>query len=417
MDKLIQPAKTINKEFTVPGDKSITHRAVMLNAAAEGEAVITGGLLGEDCISTINCMRALGAEINEENGVIKIRGTSKFKDNTVLDCGNSGTTMRLLAGLIAGAGVHATLTGDESLSRRPMKRVTEPLRLMGADITDTDGRAPLTVRPAKLKGIEFDNITGSAQVKSAVLLAGLSAEGSTTVTEKTVSRDHTEQMLKATGADIVVKGGSVTVKKSRISARDTEVSGDISSAAFLWAAGAILPNSAATVKNVGINATRDGILRVFEKMGAEVSKTNLRICSGEPVADVAVKRGKLLGTEIGGDIIPSLIDELPIIAVLACFAEGRTVISGAAELRIKETDRIKAMADNLTTMGADITATADGWTINGKESLEGGAAADSFGDHRIAMAMAVAGLCSNRGVKIRNADCVNISFPGFWEVL
>lgn len=422
MDKFIAPKKSFNKTLCVPGDKSITHRAVMFNAAAEGEAVVSGGLLGEDCLSTIGCMRALGAEIKIADK-IKIRGTAgRFKDNTVLDCGNSGTTMRLLAGLLSGAGVSATLTGDASLSRRPMKRVVEPLRKMGADISDTDGHAPLFIRPAKLRGIEFENTTGSAQVKSAVLLAGLNAEGQTAVCEKTVSRNHTEIMLAAMGAKIDNRikmsapyGRVKTVFSGRMHACDITVPGDISSAAFLWAAGAILKGSAVTVKNVGVNETRTGILEVLKSMGAIVKIENERAVCGEKVADVTVGGGALRGTETGGAVIPSLIDEIPVIAVVACFAEGRTVIKDAAELRVKETDRIKAITDNLAALGADITATEDGMIINGRGALRGGATVDSFGDHRIAMAMAVAGLASEKGVTIKNADCTDISFPHFWE--
>ena len=309
-------------EFTVPGDKSITHRAIMFNGIADGEARIENALLGEDCLSTAACMRALGADVRVEGGTVCVRG-NVLRDASC-DCGNSGTTMRLLMGLIAGQRVNATLTGDASLSQRPMERVAKPLRLLGADIATADGRAPVTVRAAKLTGREVDTAAASAQVKSALLLAALGAEGETFVHESVKTRDHTERMLAAMGADIRVLGNTVRVKKSALRAVDIEVPGDISSAAYFMALGALLGET--LCKNVGVNPTRTGILAAFDQMGVQYTLENQRTVCGEPVADIRVKKSDLKGIRLTKEIMPSLIDELPIIAVLCAYAEGESVL-------------------------------------------------------------------------------------------
>ena len=399
-------------EFTVPGDKSITHRAIMFNGIADGEARIENALLGEDCLSTAACMRALGADVRVEGGTVCVRG-NVLRDASC-DCGNSGTTMRLLMGLIAGQRVNATLTGDASLSQRPMERVAKPLRLLGADIATADGRAPVTVRAAKLTGREVDTAAASAQVKSALLLAALGAEGETFVHESVKTRDHTERMLAAMGADIRVLGNTVRVKKSALRAVDIEVPGDISSAAYFMALGALLGET--LCKNVGVNPTRTGILAAFDQLGVQYTLENQRTVCGEPVADIRVKKSDLKGIRLTKEIMPSLIDELPIIAVLCAYAEGESVITGAEELRIKESDRIKTTAAMISELGGEIMPRQDGFIIRGQGRLAGGTA-DSCLDHRIAMSAAVALAASERGGEIKNAECVNISFPGFFDML
>lgn len=409
----ILPRKSFTGEFAIPGDKSITHRAIMFNAIAEGEADITGALLGEDCLSTAACMRALGAKVEIEEGRVHVCGAEELQDAS-LDCGNSGTTMRLLMGLCAGKRVSVTLTGDASLSKRPMERVAKPLRLFGADIHTTQGCAPVTVRAAKLSGREVDTASASAQVKSALLLAALGADGESFVHESVKTRDHTERMLAAMGADIRVLGNMIRVKKSRLKCCDVEVPGDISSAAYFMALGALLGET--LCKNVGVNPTRTGILTVFDKMGVEYRIENERTVCGEPVADIRVKKSGLKAISLTKEIMPSLIDELPVIAVLCAFAEGESVISGAEELRIKESDRIRTTADMINGLGGDVMTRADGFVIRGKSSLAGGNV-DPCMDHRIAMSAAVALMASEKGGEIKNAECVNISFPGFYDML
>ncbi|HIZ03503.1 MAG TPA: 3-phosphoshikimate 1-carboxyvinyltransferase [Candidatus Borkfalkia avistercoris] len=409
---IISPRSDFAGEFAIPGDKSITHRAVMFNAMAEGEALVTNALLGEDCLSTASCMRALGAEVSVQDGAIRVKGAPLHDAECF--CGNSGTTMRLLMGLIAGQRLNASLTGDASLSKRPMERVAKPLRLLGADIETTDGTAPVYVRSAKLSGREVDTATASAQVKSALLLAALGADGETFVHESVKTRDHTERMLAAMGADIRVIGNTVRVKKSALRAADVEVPGDISSAAYFMALGALLGET--LCKNVGVNPTRTGILSVFDQMGVIYSLENERTVCGEPVADIRVKKSALKPIVLSKEIMPSLIDELPVIAVLCAYAEGESVITGAEELRIKESDRIKTTAEMLANFGGDVMAREDGFVIRGRKTLAGGSA-DSYLDHRIAMSAAVALAASEKGGEIKNAECVNISFPGFYGML
>lgn len=409
----ILPRHVFEGEFVIPGDKSITHRAIMFNAAAEGEALITNALLGEDCLSTASCMRALGAEVNVDGDAVRVRGTSTFRDADCY-CGNSGTTMRLLMGLIAGRRISAVLTGDPSLSSRPMERVAKPLRLLGAQIETTSGKAPVTVRNSKLTGREVDTACASAQVKSALILAALGAEGETFVHESLKTRDHTERMLAAMGADIGVLGNCVRVRKSALRCADVEVPGDISSAAYFMALGALRGET--LCKNVGVNPTRTGILTVFDRMGVNYALENRRTVCGEPVADIRVKKSELKAVSLTREIMPALIDELPVIAVLCAYAEGESVITGAEELRVKESDRIKTTAEMLSAFGGEIRAREDGFVIRGKKSLAGGSA-DSCLDHRIAMSAAVALAASEKGGEIKNAECVNISFPGFFEML
>lgn len=399
-------------EFTLPGDKSITHRAVMLNAGADGEAVITNALMGEDCLSTCRCMRELGAEISIEGTTIKIKGVSKFQSGKTLDCGNSGTTIRLLTGLLAGKGIEATLTGDESLSKRPMSRVAAPLSQLGAVVSTTDGHAPVRVFPASLKGADITLKVSSAQVKSAVILAGLSADGETRVTEPVQSRDHTERMLSAMGADISVRGKTTTVRKSKLKAVSVEVPSDISSAAYFMAIGALKGET--LCKNVGVNPTRTGILKAFDLLGVRYSLLNFRVSGGEEIADILVEKSPLQPIELAEKDIPSMIDELPLIALLCSFAEGESRITGAKELKVKESDRILTTAELINGLGGECIPTNDGFIIRGHGGLRGGIV-NSYLDHRIAMTGAVALIASENGGNILDEECCAISFPDFFE--
>ncbi len=409
----ISPRSEFYGRFSVPGDKSVTHRAILLNGAACGKAEITGALLGEDCISTANCMRALGAQVEIHEDFVRVKGTQRFNDSR-LYCGNSGTTMRLLMGLIAGRNAEVCLTGDESLSARPMERVAEPLRCLGARIATQNGKPPVTIFASRLHGADVQTQVASAQVKSAVLLAGLGADGVTTVTEPTRSRDHTERMLAAMGAEIVTEGNTVRIAPGQLTAADVAVPCDISSAAYFMALGALLGETVCL--NVGVNPTRIGILQVFDRMNVRYSLENRRVVCGEPVADIHVFKSKLKAVELTREIMPSLIDELPLIAVLCAFAEGESRICGAEELRVKESDRIFSTAEMLNAMGGDCTPLQDGFFIRGRDRLDGGNIR-SYKDHRIAMSGAV-GLCASlRGGEIENAECVNISFPNFYEML
>ena len=411
----VRPVKAFDKTLRTAPDKSITHRAVMLNSAAEGSAVITNALLGGDCRSTIACMTRLGARIETDGSTVRVRGTAKFSD-AVLNAGNSGTTTRLLAGLLAGRNVTASIDGDDSLRSRPMRRVTDPLALMGADISSTDGKAPLLIRPAKLRGIDYDMPVASAQVKSAILLAGISADGETRVTERIPSRDHTELMLAAMSADIRRKDGGVTVRRSELRSTDVHVPGDISSAAFLFGAAAVVPGGRVTVAEVGLNPTRTGVLDVLAAMGLDVVRENVRT-DAEPYGDVTVSRtGALRPFVITEKDVPSLIDEIPLLAVLAAFAEGDSVISGAGELRVKESDRVETTAAMLRAMGCEADTLPDGMIIRGRGGLKGGRV-DSSGDHRIAMSAAVGALGSAIGCEIDGAQSASISYPGFWEAI
>ena len=409
----IAPRREFYGTFDIPGDKSITHRAVMFNAAAEGEALISNALLGEDCLSTAACMRALGAQVDVQGTQVRVRGVPRFRDAECF-CGNSGTTMRLLTGLAAGRGVSVRLTGDDSLSQRPMERVAQPLRLLGASVETTGGCAPVLVRPARLTGREVHTQVASAQVKSALLLAALGAEGETVVVEPLKTRDHTERMLAAMGADIRASGTRVAVRGGPLRAVDVEVPGDISSAAYFMALGALRGET--VCRNVGVNPTRTGILSAFDKMGVKYSLENVRTVCGEPVADIRVKKSELRAISLKKEDMPALIDELPVLALMLAFADGESVIAGAEELKVKESDRIRTTAEMINALGGDCTPTQDGFVIRGRESLRGGAVR-SHEDHRIAMSGAVGLIASGYGGSIEGAECVGISFPGFYKML
>ncbi len=419
---IIRPAAHLRGTITVPGDKSISHRAIMFGALAKGTTRITHFLEGADCFSTIACFRALGVNIEKcEDAYLVhgrgLRGLTAPAD--VLDCGNSGTTTRLIAGILAAQPFTTTLTGDASIQKRPMKRIMTPLLQMGAQIKslrDNDC-APLHIVGGTLHGTCYESPVASAQVKSAILLAGLYADGPTSVLEPALSRDHTERMLKAFGATVTTEGRKITITPpEELYAQDIEVPGDISSAAYFMAAAALVPGSEVRICGVGVNPTRDGILRVMRDMGADITPEQERLAGGEPAADLVVRHTPLHGTVIEGDIIPSLIDELPMLAVLAAFADGTTIIRDAAELRVKESDRIRTVTDNLQRMGADVIETEDGMIIHGGRTLRG-TVIDSCGDHRIAMSFAVAALAAAGETKIRGAECVDISYPGFFEDL
>lgn len=414
-------------ELTVPGDKSISHRAVMFGALSEGITEVTNFLQGADCLSTIDCFRRLGIEIENTPKRIRIHGKGLHgltAPTDILDTGNSGTTTRLISGILSGQKFETILNGDASIQSRPMKRIIDPLTRMGADIISMKGNgcAPLQINGSchgqnQLHGIHYQSPVASAQVKSCILLAGLYADSPTSVTEPYVSRNHTELMLTGFGADIRTEGTTASIcPDPHLSAMNVEVPGDISSAAYFIAAGLMVPDSEILIRNVGINPTRDGILRVIHDMGGDLTILNEKISGGEPVADLLVRTSDLHGTVIGGAIIPTLIDELPMIAVLACLAEGTTIIKDAQELKVKESNRIDVVVNNLRSMGAHIEATEDGMIIEGGYPLHG-AVIDSKLDHRIAMSFAIAGLAADGETEILGADCVKISFPGFYEML
>lgn len=406
----------------VPGDKSISHRAVMFGSLAQGTTEITHFLQGADCLSTIDCFRRMGIEVEQTPSAILVHGKGLHglqKPQTTLDCGNSGTTTRLISGILAAQNFDVTLTGDESIQKRPMKRIMTPLSEMGARITSMNGTgcAPLHIEGTALKGIHYTSPVASAQVKSCVLLAGLYADGETSVTEPSLSRNHTEIMLNYFGANVTSVGTTATILPEPIlSGRKVNVPGDISSAAYFIAAAMLVPNSEILLQNVGINPTRDGILRVFKDMGADITFLNENCDNGEPTADLLVRTSSLHGVTVGGDIIPTLIDEIPMIAVVAAFADGTTVIKDAAELKVKESNRIDTVVTGLKAMGCDIEATDDGMIIRGGRALHGGVI-DSKKDHRIAMSFAIGALAADGVTEIVDADCVNISYPGFYEDL
>lgn len=407
---------------TVPGDKSISHRSVLFGSIAKGDTLVRGFLQGADCLSTISCFQEMGISIENENGLVIIHGKGLHglkAPGKALDCGNSGTTIRLISGILSGQSFPATLTGDASIQKRPMKRIMEPLNQMGASITSLRGNhcAPLNIQGGALHGIHYYTPVASAQVKSAILLAGLYAEGETRVTEPSLSRNHTELLLKGFGADITSEGNTASVRPaSELYGQEITVPGDISSAAYFIAAGLLIPDSEILIQNVGVNPTRAGILQVCQAMNADITLQNQRSAGGEPVADLLVRTSRLKGTTVEGSMIPTLIDELPVIALMACFAEGTTTIRDAAELRVKESDRIAVMTENLSAMGAHVQATPDGMIIEGGYPLKG-AVVDSHLDHRIAMTFAVAGMCASKETQILGAHCVNISYPAFYDDL
>ena len=405
---------------TVPGDKSISHRAVLFGSIAKGITRVEGFLQGADCLSTISCFRRLGIDIENEAGIVTVHGKGLHglqAPTEVLDCGNSGTTTRLISGILSGQKFPVTLTGDASSQKRPMGRIIKPLTQMGAQITSErgDGCAPLHIQGGALHGIHYQSPVASAQVKSAILLAGLYAEGETAVTEPTLSRNHTELMLKGFGADISSSGTTASIRPvSELHGQGITVPGDISSAAYFLAAGSLIPNSEILIQNVGINPTRAGIITVCNAMGADLTLLNEHVVSGEPVADLLIRTSQLKATTIEGAIIPTLIDELPVIALMACFAEGTTIIRDAAELKVKESDRIQVMVDNLTAMGPHVEGTDDGMIIEGGHPLHG-AVVDSHLDHRIAMTFAIAGKLASGETEITGAECVNISYPTYYQ--
>jgi len=416
-----KPCNRLHGEITVPGDKSISHRSVMFGSIAHGTTEVSNFLQGADCISTISCFRQMGVEIQNQCDTVLIRGNGLRglkKPDQVLYCGNSGTTTRLISGILSAQNFTVTLTGDASIQKRPMKLIMEPLSLMGAQINSINGNdcAPLEITGQPLHGIHYQSPVASAQVKSAILLAGLYADSNTCVTEPSVSRNHTELMLKSFGADIHTEGTSAIITPAdELYGQSIMVPGDISSAAFFLAAGLLVPNSEILIKNVGINPTRDGILRVLKDMGGNITMMNVQM-SGEPTADILVRSSALHGVTIGGEIIPTLIDELPVLAAISCFAEGKTVVKDAAELKIKESNRIEVMVKNLSAMGAKVEETEDGMIIHGGKPLYG-AVIDSKLDHRIAMTFAVASCMAEGETEILGAECVNISYPSFYEDL
>jgi 3-phosphoshikimate 1-carboxyvinyltransferase len=418
----VEPAASLVGHVIVPGDKSISHRAVLIGALSEGETFVRGFGRSGDTQASVDAVRSLGVDVEDvadDELVVRGVGLRGLRAGAV-DCRNAGTLMRLLTGVLAGQEGEFTLTGDESLTPRPMERVAGPLRRMGAEVETTDGHAPLAVRGSGgLRGIEIEPAVASAQVKSAILLAGLNADGPTTVVERIPTRDHTELMLEAAGARIRRTSSSVTVEPTgALRLEEAVVPGDFSSAAPLLVAGALVPGSDVTIHDLGVNPRRTGLLDVLERMGARVSIFDRRRApGGEPVASVQVQPGELIATEIGADEVPRLVDELPLVALLASHARGETRVSGAGELRVKESDRIEAVTDGLRPLGARIRSQSDGWTVTGVPARLRGGRVDARGDHRIAMLGAVAGLASIEGVAVEGADTAAISFPGFYELL
>ncbi len=421
MDWIIRKAPALSCELEVPGDKSISHRSVMLASLADGPCVVRGFLPGEDCLSTKEAFRALGVKIERPaQTTLIIHGTGGrfIQPAQEIDCGNSGTTMRLLSGLLAAQPIQTRLTGDASLAKRPMKRILDPLSRMGAHIVaeGAQDRPPLRIEGAQLRGIDYTSPVASAQVKSAILLAGLFASGSTSVTEPHLSRDHTERMFEYFGIPLKREGLKVTINGgSRPQPRDFRVPGDVSSAAFWLVAAAAQPGARLRVNRVGLNPSRTGLLGTLARMGARVREFE-HGNSGEPFGTIEIEGTALRATRIAGKEIPNVIDELPVLAVAAALAEGTTIISDAAELRVKETDRLAAIASHLTAMGVPVVEKPDGLEITGGQPLRG-ARLDSLGDHRIAMAFAIAGLFAEGETVITGTDCVNTSYPGFYDVL
>lgn len=413
---VIQKIKKAVGQIKVPGDKSISHRAVMLGSLANDVTEISGFLKGADCLSTIDCFRKMGIDIdiNGENVTVHGNGLRGLKKpDEMLYTGNSGTTTRLLCGILAGQNFDTSITGDASIQKRPMGRVVQPLSMMGAKIENE--YCPLYITGTKLHGIDYKMPVASAQVKTAIILAGLYADGETVIHEIEKSRDHTELMLSAMGADLTVDNLDITVKPTNdLTAVNVDVPGDISSAAFFLVLGAIMPNSQITVTNVGINPTRTGIINVLKDMGADITLENVHTSAGETVADITVRSSSLKGTTVGGDIIPRLIDELPIIAVAAVFADGQTVIKDAQELKVKETNRIRAVVDEFNKCGIDITETDDGMIINGGKSIHG-ADFKTYGDHRMAMSLTVLAQLANGESTLDDSDCACVSYPTFFD--
>ncbi len=418
MDLVVNPVKSVAGTIKVPGDKSISHRALIIGALANGTTTINGFLHAADCLSTASCLKKLGVKItNISEDIVEVEGVSLFnfkKPTSILDVANSGTTLRMLPGVLAAQNFDSSLTGDESVKKRPVDRIIRPLRQMGADITAVDDLyAPIQIHGRPLSGISYATPVPSAQVKSAILLAGLLADGLTTVSETAVSRDHTERMLKYFGAQIETGDKTATITgKTFLKGSQVIIPGDISSAAFFIVAALIIPNSRINIQQVGVNPTRMGLIEVLTEMGGKIDQSNWFSQANEPRADLIVASSSLNGTTIKSEIIPQIIDELPIIAVAATQARGVTAVEGAGELRIKETDRISAITTELNKMGAEITEKEDGFIVKGPVKLKG-ATVNSYGDHRMAMALAIAGSVAEGKTVVCNSDCVGISFPGF----
>lgn len=420
MQKVVNNSiNALKGEIEIPSDKSISHRAIILSSLARGKSVIKNFSDGKDPYSTLNLLRLLGVDIEKIDNTVTVCSTGSLTPyNDVLDCGNSGTTMRLLSGILARQDFYSVLTGDESLVKRPMKRIIEPLEMMGAKIESSDYKAPLKIYPQELSSVNYQSKLASAQVKSCVLLAGLGVDGITSFTEPYVSRNHTEIMLRAMGANIKTNNTTVSITKSELTPVNIEICGDISSAAYFIVAALIVPNSKVILKNVGLNSTRTGIIDVVKKMGGNIEISDMREICGEPVGDITVQYSEnLAGCDISSELIPKLIDEIPVIAVLATQAGGQTVIKDAQDLRNKESDRITTIVRELKKLGADIEETVDGMIINGKTTLIGDVQAESYNDHRLAMSLYVAGLVCKKEISVNGFEWVNISFPTFEELM
>jgi 3-phosphoshikimate 1-carboxyvinyltransferase len=423
MELVIEKINQLKGNISVPGDKSISHRSLILGSIAQGETRIYNFLNSLDCLKTFECMQSLGAEIElGEDNFIKIKGKGLYglqEPKDILEVGNSGTTIRLLAGLLSGQNFYAVLNGDHSIRRRPMKRVVQPLRLMGADIWGReDGQlAPLSIKGNLLNPLQYTLPVASAQVKSALLLAGLYAAGETIIKEPLPTRDHTERMLSIMQADIMISHQEIIIIGGKyLKGTDLFIPGDISSAAYFIAAASILKDSQIVISQVGVNPTRTGIIKILKRMGAKINILNYQIKSNEPQADLEIEYSELKGISIMPEEVPFLIDELPLIALVATQAQGKTIVSGAKELRVKETDRLKAIVSELKKMGANIKEKEDGFIIVGPSKLQG-AACESFDDHRIAMSLAIAALLAEGKTVIKNSECIDISFPGFENTL
>ncbi|MXW31417.1 MAG: 3-phosphoshikimate 1-carboxyvinyltransferase [Chloroflexi bacterium] len=419
MQMTVRRPRRLRGDVTPPGDKSISHRAAIFNAIADGEARVENYGTGADLASTLRVLRGLGTQIERhDDGVFTVRGGILSEPSDILNTGNSGTTTRLMAGVLAGQPFMSVMTGDRSIRSRPMARIVDPLRLMGAEVDGRDGGrlAPLTFRGGSLHGIEYRMPVASAQVKSALLLAGLFAEGETTLEQPAVSRDHTELMFRSMGVEVVEDGLTVSVRPGRLTAMDVTVPADISSAAYWLVGGICHPDAEVRVRNVGVNPTRTGILDALAMMGADVSVENERTEGGEPVADLVARSSSLRATEIGGDLIPRLVDEVPVLALAACFAEGTTVIRDASELRVKESDRLMASRVELSRSGAQVEELDDGLRITGGRALQG-ATHRTYADHRIALTMGIAGLVATGETTIQSAQTASVSYPTFWDDL
>ncbi len=422
MKKIIKPVSSLQGEIEVPGDKSISHRALIIGAMSTSKMTIFNLAMGQDSVSTINCLQSLGIKIQKEENEVFVGGQGLFgfqEPKNVLDAGNSGTTMRVLCGVLAGQSFYSILTGDKSLRTRPMKRVIESLQKMGGEIYGRHNNqlAPITILGKKLNSIEYTIPVPSAQVKTALILAGLLAKGRTVLEEKVPTRDHTEKMLKYLGIELTSQNGALTVSGGQeIEPKDVYIPGDISSAIYFVGAGLLVKNSQIKIENVGLNPYRIGALKVLQRMGGNIQIKTIKEVNCEPIGEIEVKSSNLKGTEILPEEIPSLIDEIPLLALVACVAEGPTLIRGAKELRIKETDRLKAITTELKKLGANIKELADGLEISGPAKLKG-SLIQSYGDHRMAMALAVAGLVAQGKTTIENSEAVDVSFSNFFEIL